>query len=169
MTNNCNTSVNHGRCIKISRHKIQHATLTTSMNSFSLLGRCRKLDGRMKDIVVPQTIDGSQIISIHNDNPDIKCTVCIGCNQIPCTSFSSQTVQILIIGTHSSSQKLHELRRGRGEKRHTVRRVRSEYTKHDPYDSTLKCNDNNVPEMRHGRFATVRTCVCLVSVCHVKH
>ena len=138
MANNRNTSVNYRGGIEISRHKVEDSTFLTSMNSFSLLGRCRKFNVRMKDAVVPvfdvlmrlentslteneeyipQTIHRSQIISIHNDNPDIKGTVRVGCNQIPCTSLSSQTVQILIVWTHSSSQKFHELRRGRGEKR----------------------------------------------------
>ena len=97
MTNNRNTSVNHRRSIEISRHKVKDSTFVTSMNSFSLLGRCRKFNGRMKDVVVPvfdvlmrlekntslteneeyipQTIHRSQIISIHDDNPDIKGTV----------------------------------------------------------------------------------------------
>ena len=53
MTNNRNTSVNYRGGIEISRHKVEDSTFVTSMNSFSLVGRCRKFNVRMKDVVVP--------------------------------------------------------------------------------------------------------------------
>ena len=110
--------------VPIMINKIRHKN-DSSDDLATFMGKIKDIPENLKinleeyeedEEYIPQTIHRSQIISIHNDNPDIKGTVRVGCNQIPCTSLSSQTVQILIVRTHSSSQKFHELRRRRGEK-----------------------------------------------------